>query len=319
MKKIFRPHPIETSVKVTAEEHNIKKVLVALSGGADSMATIYALHRSGIYTIALHCNFHLRGKESDRDTLFVKEFCRQNFIPLEIKDFNVETYLNENPGESIEMACRNLRHDWFDKMLKETGFDRIATGHNADDNIETFFLNMLRGSGSRGLRGMIGDNGKIWRPLLSFHRNEILEYLNNNNVKYVIDSTNLESDFRRNFLRNEIIPLLKSKWPGFNASMDKTIKNMEAENNICESYLNDILATSPATLSIDKIIASKAPLLLIKRFIDPYGPFATTPEEILAAIKANKPHIRRWRLKSGGVFLRNGKLFIEMSHGESCS
>lgn len=308
---------IELSISREAKESGIINVLVALSGGADSIATAFALKKAGVNIMALHCNFHLRGEESNRDMDFVVNFCKSHQIPLETIEFDVQGYLNFHKGVSLEMACRNLRHEWFDIKMKETGFDRLATGHNADDNIETFLLNMLRGAGSRGLKGMNADNGKIWRPLLNFHRPEILEYLKSYNLTYVIDSSNLESDYRRNYLRNKIIPLLKTEWLGFDKAMDKTIQNINAENVLVESLIDSLLPSSPEKpLSVEAIMDSKAPLLIIKRFIDPYGPFSTTPQEILSAIKANKPHIRRWRLKNGIVFLRNGYLFVEIGHGE---
>lgn len=310
---------IEASALMEASDFKIKKVLVAVSGGADSVATALCLKNIGLELIVLNCNFHLRGEESDRDFLFVREFCEIKDIPFTSIDFDVKEYMAIHKGKSIEMACRELRHEWFENNLLSTGFDRIATGHNADDNIETFFLNMLRGSGTRGLKGMTRDNGKIWRPLLSFHRKEILEYLESLNQGFVVDSTNLKSDFRRNFLRNEIFPLLRKEWQGFDSAMDKTISNISDENNLIEEFIKDNLPLPLQPLDVNKVITSKAPLLLLKRYIDPLGPFSSTIEEILAAIKANKPHIRRWRLKNGVVFLRNRKLFIEMGHSESCT
>lgn len=319
MNSKVKHHLIEVAVKKEAFDLHINKVIVALSGGADSITTAYVLKSLDVDIIALHCNFHLRGEESTRDMEFVKQFCDTNQIPLETKEFDVREYLNKNKGSSVEMACRDLRHRWFREKLHITGRQRIVTGHNKDDNIETFFLNVLRGSGSRGLKGMNKDNGTIWRPLLDFSRKEILEYLNINNLDFVVDSTNLKNDYRRNLLRNEIIPLLKKEWKGFDSAIHKTIKNLEAENNLIESFIKKILPLPNQPLPVASIIESEAPLLIIKRFIDPLGPFSTTTEEILSAIKANKPHIRRWKLKKGIVFLRNGNLFIEMVHGECCT
>ena len=312
-------NPIEASIKREASASNIGKVLMTLSGGADSIATAFALKNSGIEILALHCNFHLRGEESNRDMEFVKKFCTDNQISFEIKEFNVLDYLKENKHSSVEMACRDLRHDWFKKKLEETGYDRIVTGHNADDNIETFFLNLLRGSGTRGLKGMIKDNGLIWRPLLNFHRKEILKYIKDNDLNFVVDSTNLKNDYRRNYLRNTVIPLLKKEWKGFDSALDKTIHNLEKENQVIENNLNNILYEGIRFLSVETIENFPSPMLLIKRFIEPLGPFSTTPQEVLASIKANKPHIRIWRLKRGNLYLKNKKLFIEMSHSESCS
>ena len=314
-----KEHKIEASVKKEASELKISNVLVAVSGGADSVAALLALRSSGLNVKAMHCNFHLRGEESNRDMKFVMALCKEHGIPLETIEFDTEKFLSYNKGMSVEMACRKLRFEWFEKRLEECGYDRIVTGHNADDNIETFFINMLRGSGTRGLKGMISDNGKIWRPLLSFHRNEIVDYLQCRKQEFIVDSTNLSCDYRRNILRNRIIPLFKEEWKGFDNVLDKTISNLSEENKIVEDYISSVLPSDEAPLSVEKILNSPSPLLLIKRYISKAGEFSTTHKEILSAIKANKPHIRRWRLINGMVILRNGYLSIEMGHGESHS
>lgn len=310
---------IEDSIKKEVLSLNIINVLVALSGGPDSITTIYILKKLGLTITALHCNFHLRGEESNRDMDFVKEFCFSQEIPLQIKEFNIKEFRQNNKGNSTEMICRKLRYKWFEEKLKKMSYDRIVTGHNADDNIETFFLNMLRGSGTRGLKGIQKDNGVIWRPLLNYHRNEILEFIKENNLEYITDSTNFTNDFRRNYLRNEIIPLLRKEWKGFDSSMDKTIQNIENENKIIEESLKKEISCGKHSLSVTSILNYPAPILLIKRFIDPLNPFTKTPEEVLASIRANKPHIRVWNLRKGTLYLQNGNLFIKMIHSERCS
>lgn len=306
-------------IKKEASKRGIKKVIVALSGGADSVATTHLLKKAGIDVLALHCNFHLRGEESDRDMNFVKSFCDTNKIPLLVKHFDVEGYITSHKGCSLEMACRDLRYKWFEDVKREETYDRIVTGHNADDNIETLFLNLLRGSGTRGLSGMIPDNGTIWRPLLNIHRKEILDYLWANKLDHIVDSSNLKNDFRRNFLRNDIIPILKNRWEGFEKTLDKSIKNLREENDLIESILSQKLPKEGEALKVEDILNFPAPSLLIKRFIDPAKPFSETVNEILSAIDANKPHIRRWKLRDGEVVLRNGNLFVKMVHSESTS
>lgn len=306
------------SIKKSASDKDIRKVIVALSGGADSVATAHILKYSGLDVLALHCNFHLRGEESDRDMDFVSFFCQENNIPLLVKHFDVYNYVATHKGCSLEMACRDLRYEWFEKIRKEQGFDRIATGHNADDNIETLFLNILRGSGTRGLSGMNPDNGMIWRPLLNVHRNQIIDYLKENRLNYITDSSNLNNDFRRNFIRNEIIPLLKNRWQGFDKALDKTIRNLREENDLIENLLKENLPGTGEPLKIETILYFPAPSLLVKRFIDSAIPFSETVNEIMAAIEAKKPHIRRWKLRNGEVILRNGKLFVEMGHSKGC-
>ena len=288
---------------------SFRRVLATLSGGPDSVLLTYLLKLYGFEIIALHCNFHLRGDESNRDALIVEEFCKSNNISLIVKDFDIKKYKRENKGESLEMACRKVRYEWFQEIKEREGFDRISTGHNADDNIETLFLNLLRGSGTRGLKGMEYDNGEIWRPLLSLHRDDVIDLISEFNLDYITDSTNLESDFKRNFLRNEIFPLIKTKWSGFNTAIDSAISNLRAENKVVESVINKILKECGDKLSKDIILNFEAPLLLIRRFIDDMQPFSTTPSEILEALKASKPHIRRWRLRMGEVMLRNSVIY----------
>lgn len=302
---------IEEIVKLQARNLNITTVLVALSGGADSITAAYALNAAGLDVLAAHCNFHLREEEADRDMHFVEDFCLKYKIPLVIKEFDTKSYLKEHKGVSVEMACRDLRYNWFKELLEEYPYQRLVTGHNADDNIETFFLNLLRGAGSRGLKGMENDNGYIWRPLLFCHRTEILEYLRERNLNYVVDSSNLKEDYRRNFLRNKIIPLLKSEWKGFDSSLDKSIQNLNSENRIVEDSISMTLPEKGKPLTVNTILAFPAPLLLIKRYIEPLMPFSSTPEEVLAAIRANKPHIRTWKLKKGTLMLRNKKLILQ--------
>lgn len=316
MRVNFHKHPIEASVYKEALSFDNAKFLVALSGGADSVTAAYILKNIGFEIISLHCNFHLRGEESNRDMNFVVRFCKENGIPLEIEEFDVTHYIKKNRGSSLEMACRELRHKWFQDKLKEYNYTRIVTGHNADDNIETFFLNMLRGSGTKGLRGMIKDNGIIWRPLLNFHRTDILNYIKDKKINYVVDSTNLENDYRRNYLRNTVIPLLKKEWKGFDMAMDKTIRNISTENKIVEKMIGSFLPYKIEPLFCETILQFPAPLLLIQRYISPVGPFVATSQEIYNAIIANKPHIRKWKLKKGYVYLNNKKLSIEMSHSE---
>lgn len=301
------------NINLEIRRKQLRKILVAVSGGADSICLLHLMSSvKNLGIVALHCNFHLRGEESNRDCEHVKSICKELGIALETIDFDVNSRRLSHPEESTEMACRNLRYDWFFDRLEELRADRIATGHNADDNIETFFLNMLRGSGTRGLKGMQEDNGKIWRPLIHTHRKDILDYLKDQNVHYINDSTNFESEYQRNFLRNEIIPLLKERWPGFDKALDKTIYNISEENKIIEESISDKIIKNKKFLPTSEILNYPAPELLIRRFITEAGPFTTTSYEILAAIKADKPHIRTWQLKAGKIYLRNHLLFKEL-------
>lgn len=306
-----RKNPIEESCRRQLKELGANKVIATVSGGADSVAMLSAVKASGAEIIAAHCNFHLRGEESLRDERHVKDLCSRLEVQLKTIDFDVEDYVSSHKGVSVEMACRNLRHDWFTFLLTDLNADRIVTGHNADDNIETLFLNLLRGSGTSGLRGMLPDTGKIWRPLLSFHRSEILEYLKEKDLPYVTDSTNLESDYRRNFLRNDIIPLLRSRWAGFDKALDRSISLLREENKIVTSCVNHSLPAFGEPLPSATILHFPDPELLIRRYIEPLGPFTTTASEVIAAINANKPDIKTWCLRKGTLRLQNHLLHLE--------
>ena len=199
---------IANSLKIA----DVKKVIAGISGGADSVAMLLGLHEAGADITAIHCNFHLRGEESERDRRFVEKLCQRLEIPLVVIDFDVNDYMLRHKI-STEMACRELRYAEFRRILNEKKADRIAVAHHADDNAETLLLNLMRGAGVAGMRGMVPDTGEIIRPLLEVSRTEILHYLESKGETYVTDSTNLISDYRRNFLRNEILPLLESRWP----------------------------------------------------------------------------------------------------------
>ena len=206
-------------------------VLVALSGGADSVALLRVLLELGYDCHAAHCNFHLRGDESNRDERFVTELCNRLDVPLEIKHFDVPAYMSEH-GVSLEMACRVLRYKWFSYLMKENGYGCIAVAHHSDDNIETFFLNALRGTGIAGLTGMKPRNGDVVRPLLCVSRSDILNWLESMGQDFVVDSTNLENDALRNRLRNVVLPAIYDNFNGAEQSLLTTIENMGQCNEL---------------------------------------------------------------------------------------
>ncbi len=196
-------------------------VLVALSGGADSTALLLILKELGYRLKALHCNFHLRGKESDRDQAFVEELCKQNDVPLSVRHFETEAYAKRR-GISIEMAARDLRYEWFRQEQADAsstpngqwpmvnGQCMIAVAHHRDDQAETLLLNLVRGTGLRGLAAMHPIHDGIIRPLLCLSREEILDYLKSRGQTFVTDSTNAERVAQRNRLRLDVMPLLRS-------------------------------------------------------------------------------------------------------------
>ena len=188
------------------------RVLVALSGGADSVALLLVLRSLGYDCVAVHCNFHLRGEESMRDEKFVRGLCADLGLQLKVKDFNVKERMKAD-GVSVEMACRDLRYEWFEHERQSEQCCNIAVAHHSDDNVETLLLNMLRGTGIAGMAGIKPMNGYIIRPLLCVSRQEIEEFLKEVGQDYVIDSTNAVADVKRNRLRNIVLPVIMGQFP----------------------------------------------------------------------------------------------------------
>jgi tRNA(Ile)-lysidine synthase len=201
-------------------------MLVALSGGCDSVALAYVLHKLGYDVEAAHCNFQLRGEESDRDELFVRDLCQQWGVPLHIKSFQTEEYASQR-RISIEMAARELRYAWFEKLREEGHFAGIAVAHHKDDNSETLLLNLCRGTGLRGLTGMKYRNGNICRPMLDISRLEIEQYLRSEGLSFITDSTNIDTKYKRNLIRHEILPRLGE----INTSISQTLHQTTSRLN----------------------------------------------------------------------------------------
>ena len=196
-------------------------ILVGVSGGADSVALLLILKSLGYQVQALHCNFHLRQEESDRDKRFVSELCRKNNIPLLIKHFNTKEYAARN-NVSIEMAARDLRYNWFYDVLTDNNAQSIAVAHHRNDQAETLLLNLIRGTGIRGLAGMYPIRNQIARPLLCVTRDEILAYLNEIKQDFVTDSTNLEREATRNKVRLDILPQMAEINPSIVNTLSET-------------------------------------------------------------------------------------------------
>ena len=188
------------------------KLVLALSGGIDSMVLADLLLKAKVEFVAAHCNFHLRGHESDGDDWFVRKFAENRGIQCFVKHFETEKYAAKH-GISIEMAARDLRYAWFEQLRQQLGYDKIAVAHHADDQAETFFINLLRGAGLNGLKGMKPQNGVIIRPLLWASREQIRKYAVENHIVWREDHTNVESVYLRNRIRNQLLPVFDELQP----------------------------------------------------------------------------------------------------------
>lgn len=183
-------------------------LLIASSGGRDSMALLFGLIQSGFNHLEVaHCNFQLRKKESDKDELFIQDYCHKNNIPFHTIRFETKKVAKDK-GISTQMAARDLRYGWLEKIRKEYELHLIVAAHHQDDQLETVLLNLIQGTGIHGLKGMMAKNYKIVRPLLQISRTQINQYIEQNNIPYREDSSNSSTDYKRNFIRHEITSLL---------------------------------------------------------------------------------------------------------------
>ena len=252
------------------EKHNLinkgDKILLALSGGVDSMVLAKLLimsqrvsettrlqaetqsqshcqsHcQSHSHLAFAHCNFHLRGEDSNRDEKFVTDLARENNIPIFVKHFDTEAYAKEN-SLSIEMAARELRYNWFKELKEIHNFDKVALAHHGDDQIETFFINMLRGSGIKGLKGMKPQNDFYIRPLLFSNRNQIVTFAEENDIQWVEDYTNQETVYLRNKIRHQIIPSFDEIKHNARQSLNFSIDCLSSENELYRSLIEEKLS-----------------------------------------------------------------------------
>ena len=216
------------------------RLILALSGGIDSMVLADLLLKSKVQFVAAHCNFHLRGAESDGDEKFVHEFAEKNGIQCFVKHFDTEQYAAEQ-GISIEMAARDLRYAWFEELRQQLGYDKIAVAHHADDQTETFFINLLRGAGLRGLKGMQPQNGMIIRPMLWASREQIHQYAVENRITWREDHTNAESVYLRNKIRNQLLPVFDELHPEARQGLYKSLEHLSSENELYRALLQEKL------------------------------------------------------------------------------
>jgi tRNA(Ile)-lysidine synthase len=212
---------------------NEKKLLLAVSGGIDSIVLLELCHRLKLDIRVAHCNFQLRGAESDADESFVKSHCEKLGILVFVNHFDTKKFAEEHKM-SIQVVARNLRYDWFKTLLINNDYDYILTAHHLDDSLETFLINFTRASGLDGLTGIPRQNGYIVRPLLAFSRNEIENFARENKLQWREDSSNASDKYVRNKLRHDVIPVLKELNPGLLMSFENTISNLQQAQSMVD-------------------------------------------------------------------------------------
>lgn len=261
------------------------KYLVALSGGADSVTLLWMLHELGYQIEACHCNFQLRGAESDRDEQFCVQLCEQLGIPLHRIHFDTRLYA-EVHKESIELAARNLRYLYFAQLKKDVEADGICVAHHQDDTVETVLINLIRGAGIQGLTGISAKNGDILRPLLCVDRKEILAYLEEKDQDYVTDSTNLVDDVIRNKIRLNIIPMLKEINPAASKNIAQAAHHLEEANKMLSSIAICGEKSEDGTIRVAvlEIESAASAEYALYSSLSPYGFRGKAITEILASL-----------------------------------
>lgn len=233
--------------------HN-KPVIVGVSGGADSVVLLHLLLSLGYNCVIAHCNFHLRMEESDRDEAFVLNLSNELKIPYYHIDFETDKYADSH-HVSIEMAARDLRYAWFYELLEKLHAQAIAVAHHADDSIETLMMNLVRGTGLRGLTGIPVRNGKVVRPLLCCTRAEIENYIVEHNLEYITDSSNTMLDYQRNKFRNVVLPLLEEINPSVRQTLYDSIErftgNLAIYNQAIEKIKTEVVNNESETIKLD--------------------------------------------------------------------
>ena len=253
------------------------KILLAVSGGLDSMVMFHLFKDAGMTVGVAHCNFQLRGAEADEDEGFVKDTCRQHGVPCYTARFDTRKFASES-GISIQMAARDLRYDFFRQVVEKHGYDLVATGHHFDDNIESILLNLIRGTGMDGFRGIAGNKGNVIRPMLFANREMILSYAQKHAIMWREDASNETDDYPRNFLRHQVIPRVQELNPSFQDNFRETHERLLGAREYALAFIGQIRASAmgaradgSVTIDIAKIRQLPYPAVLLWELIKDAG------------------------------------------------
>jgi len=268
------------------------KILIGLSGGRDSVFLSLILKELGYHIALAHCNFSLRGKESDQDEAFVLNFAKQQHLECFNIKFETSQYASKK-GISIQMAARELRYDWFEDVRLKNNYNYIAIAHNQDDVIETFFINLIRGTGIEGLTGIKSRNGAIVRPLLEISREQINEFINERSIDFREDSSNASTKYIRNKLRHHILPQIRSISSAFNQTMSRNIEQLNQVNQIYKAEIEKkknetfLQFSEQIRIKIDRLKELKPISTYLYEFLKAYGFSSSTIKDIELSLEAS--------------------------------
>jgi tRNA(Ile)-lysidine synthase len=279
------------------------KLLLAFSGGVDSVVLATLLKESSYDFELAHCNFKLRGKESDADEKFCKDFAKKNKLKIHTKQFDTKAFV-KNSGSSVQMAARDLRYNWFIELAKKNKYNFILTAHHANDNIETVLINLIRGTGINGLKGIPLKQNLMVRPLLFATKESILAYAKKNKLKYRDDSSNDEVKYKRNYLRHEIIPGLKKLNPALEATFENNIRLFKQSAKVVKLFVKEkrkeMVTEEKNSLKINlkKLLPEESAELLLFEWLSSKGFNASQTEQIFTSLTVKS----------------SGKLFFSETH-----
>ncbi|MCX6325220.1 MAG: tRNA lysidine(34) synthetase TilS [Bacteroidia bacterium] len=295
--------------KFISENNLVKpgdKILLAVSGGIDSMAMTHLFHKSGNEIGIAHCNFTLRASESDKDEEMVRKYAAEHNIPFYSTRFETKAYAKKN-GLSVQMAARELRYTWFEEIRKENSYDTIAVAHNLNDNIETLLINLTRGTGITGLTGMKLLSNNIIRPLLFATRNDITDYCNKHLIIFREDRSNADTKYTRNKIRHLVIPVLKQINPSIETTLNETTQRFTGINEIVSEYISGLragISTEKAGLITFNISLLKNYLQNLTVIFELFKPFGISNVQLYDLIKVIEG-------KTGGLIITHSHRIIK--------
>lgn len=266
-----------------------ERILLAVSGGIDSMTMAHLFLNSGMQHGIAHCNFSLRGTESDMDEAFVRDFAEKNNFPFYSIRFGTKEYARERKV-SVQMAARELRYEWFEKIRKDYHYDLIAIAHNLNDNIETLLINLVRGTGLTGLSGIRPKDNFIIRPLLFATRQKITEYCNENSISFREDQSNAETKYTRNKIRHLVMPVLKDINPSVEETLNETAQRFASLDKIISGYINDltrmtsVISGDNVKFSVNKLTDLNPDKALLFELFSRYGITGSGSSDLIRVI-----------------------------------